>query len=310
MKTSPADALKADLPETTWGKILGATPVILTVVATLLAGLSSSEMTSAQYDRSLAAQLQSKAGDQWNFFQGKKLRSSLQHTTLDVLSTGVEFSPLTRDALNAALASSPVSSSLRSPAGEQALKGLVDGQVPKPTALLAMDPHVRAAVDALEQSKPESELTSLLASVDSKVLEDALRAAQGQALEFDAVTGPAGQIIDSIEQQLASNVSAQPLRKSFIVARLNYNAQRYDTESRLNRNVASLYELQVRKSNLSAERHHRRSQRFFYGMLAAQMGVIISTLALAAKKRSLLWSVAAAAGAVAIIFAAYVYLYV
>ena len=33
---------------------------------TLLAGLASSEMTRAQYDRSFAAELQSKAGDQWN----------------------------------------------------------------------------------------------------------------------------------------------------------------------------------------------------------------------------------------------------
>ena len=65
------DGLKADLPPSLWGKLLGATPIVMTVVATILAGLASSEMTSAQYDRALAAQLQSKAGDQWGLFQAK-----------------------------------------------------------------------------------------------------------------------------------------------------------------------------------------------------------------------------------------------
>ena len=55
-------------------------------------------------------------------------------------------------------------------------------------------------------------------------------------------------------------------------------------------------------------RHHARSAKFFYGMLAAQAAVIISTFSLAAKKRSMLWSVAAAAGLAAIAFAVYVYL--
>jgi hypothetical protein len=58
------EEFKHDLPQTMWGKILGVTPIVMTVIATMLAGLASSEMTKAQYDRSLAAQLQSKAGDQ------------------------------------------------------------------------------------------------------------------------------------------------------------------------------------------------------------------------------------------------------
>ena len=98
--------------------------------------------------------------------------------------------------------------------------------------------------------------------------------------------------------------------RDFTVARLKFAALRYEVEARLNQSIANLYELQVRKSNISAERHHRRSQRFFFGMLAAQTGVIIATFAMAARKRNLLWGLAAAAGLVAIIFAIYVYLYV
>jgi hypothetical protein len=50
--------------------------------------------------------------------------------------------------------------------------------------------------------------------------------------------------------------------------------------------------------------------RFFYGMLAAQAAVIVPTFAMAARKRNLLWSLAAAAGVGAIGFATYVFLYI
>jgi hypothetical protein len=91
---------------------------------------------------------------------------------------------------------------------------------------------------------------------------------------------------------------------------MNYHALRYDAEARVNQFIAELFELQVRSSNLAAERHHRRSSRFFYGMLAAQLGVIVSTLAMAAQRRNLLWSIAAAAGTVALAFTVYVLLFV
>src|SRR4051812_45381473 len=86
MKTKIPDDLKADLPDNKWGKLLGATPVVMTVVATLLAGLASSEMTKAQYERAYAAQLQSRAGDQWAFFQAKRLRGEMQRNPLELLS--------------------------------------------------------------------------------------------------------------------------------------------------------------------------------------------------------------------------------
>src|SRR5574340_1115601 len=99
MKVQIPDQLKADMPQTTWGKILSATPVVMAVVATMLAGLASSEMTRAQYDRSLAAQQQSKAGDQWSFFQAKRLRGAFQRNTLDLLQSIVELHPVTAEAL-------------------------------------------------------------------------------------------------------------------------------------------------------------------------------------------------------------------
>jgi len=70
---------------TAWETIVITTPVILTVVATILAGLSSSEMSSAQYFRSLAAQMQSKVSDQWGYFQAKKLRAEQCGNTVEII---------------------------------------------------------------------------------------------------------------------------------------------------------------------------------------------------------------------------------
>jgi hypothetical protein len=335
MKVQIPDQLKADMPPTKWGKMLAATPVVMAVIATLLAGLASSEMTRAQYDRALAAQQQSKAGDQWSFFQAKRLRGALQRNSLDLLQSTVELHPLTAAALKAAAEQLPAQpnqpeavkvrtemlAALDSPPGQQVLSCLERGELPQAGAAPALAPNVKAALDAVENLAPEPEIVPLLAQVSVKTLDEALRAARDRAQAFDTATKPVNQTIDRLENLLvrqAACLQAKPpspasgasLTRDFTAARLRYAALRYEVEARLNQAIANLYELQVRKSNISAERHHNRSQRFFFGMLGAQLGVIISTLAMAARQRNLLWSLAAAAGLLAIAFAIYVYLYV
>ena len=210
---------------------------------------------------------------------------------------------------------------LDSPTGQQALGFLKRGDLPPAGAAAPLDPHVKAALDAVENLKSESELRPLLAQVSDKTLYDALCAARDQAQAFDAATRPVNNSIDHLENLvtrqaacLGAMSSSQPpsgsIARDFTAARLRYAALRYEVEARLNQAIANLYELQVRQSNISAERHHDRSQRFFFGMLAAQLGVIVSTLAMAARQRNLLWGLAAAAGLLAIAFAIYVYLYV
>jgi len=178
-----------------------------------------------------------------------------------------------------------------------------------------VDPNVKAALDAVENLAPDPEVAGVLARLTNKALDDALRAARDQVQALDAATKPVNQAIDLLEnllsrQAASASTSGSSISRDFTAARLRYAALRYEVEARLNQAIANLYELQVRKSNISAERHHNRSQRFFFGMLGAQLGVIISTLAMAARQRNLLWSLAAAAGLLAIAFAIYVYLYV
>lgn len=242
MKIEIPDNLKADMPQTLWGRILSATPVVMAVIATMLAGLSSSEMTRAQYARSLAAQQQSKAGDQWGFFQAKRLRSALARNTLDIITAAGEVKPI------------------------------------------APDPEL-PAIGAAKSDLPD--------------LEGRITAARDRAKAFDDALTPVLKQVDQL-----------PATRDGIAARAKFNAARYDVEAKLNQTIGVLYEEQVRQSNATAERHHRRSQQFFYGMLAAQAGVIIATFAIAARKRNLLWTIAAVAGLIAVLFAVWVYLYV
>jgi hypothetical protein len=287
------DDLKADLPPNKFGKILGATPIIMTVIATMLAGLASSEMTKAQYDRAMAAQLQSKAGDQWSYFQAKKLRSAVAHNTLDLLAATADIAPLEAAALPDADAAT--------------IAALTKDQLPE-TAPAKFDDGVQAALEALEGSKPEPEIAAALAKVKPVQLAESLVAAQAAATAFDTATKSINKASDKFDEALMTG--DRRLFRDFSAARLRYTSLRYDAEARLNQTVASVYELQVRQNNYSAEKHHRRSAKFFYGMLATQMAVIISTFAIAARQKNFLWSIAAAAGTAAVAFAAYVYLYV
>jgi hypothetical protein len=287
------DNLKADLPPNKFGKILGATPIIMTVIATMLAGLASSEMTKAQYDRAMAAQLQSKAGDQWSYFQAKKLRSAVARNTLDLLAAAADVASLEPSALPGADAAT--------------IAALTKDQVPDATPA-KFDDNVQAALETLESSEPEPEIAAALVKVKPAQLAESLVAAQAAATTFDTATKSINKASDKFDETLMSG-DRRGFR-DFSAARLRYTSSRYDAEARLNQAIASIYELQVRQNNYSAEKHHQRSAKFFYGMLAAQMAVIISTFAIAARQKNFLWSIAAAAGMAAVAFAAYVYLYV
>ncbi|MEO7413564.1 MAG: DUF4337 family protein [Opitutaceae bacterium] len=305
MKTEVPAEIKANLPDNLFGKVLGITPVVMTVIATLLAGLASSEMTKAQYDRSLAAQQQSKAGDQWSFFQAKRLRGAIQSGTLDVVQVTTPPRAVDAPGLQALATSLPDAEQSRA-----ALEFLLAGRLPEFEAAPVLPSNIRAALEAIESSVPEPDLSRTVEAPTVGEVAAALRAAQDHARAFEVRMRPIIAGGDAFGDLLDPTGSARPgLIRDFATLRLRYSSLRYDAEARLNQSIAVLHELQVRQSNLSAERHHRRSTRFFYGMLGAQAAVIIATLAMAARQRSLLWSLAALAGLIAVLFAVSVYLF-
>ena len=285
------DELKKDLPQNNWGKIIGATPIVMTVIATMLAGLASSEMTKAQYERSAAAQLQSKAGDQWSYYQAKKLRSAVAHNTLDLLAATTDVNPLTAEALLGV--------------DITAIAALTKNEMPPATPAKFAE-GVGAALAVMDSSKPESDVTAALDKVNDATLAAALVAAKDAVTAFDNAAKPINKTVDKLDETLMAG--DKRTFRDFSAARLRYTAARYDAEARLNQSVAGIYELQVRKGNISAEHHHKRSANFFFGMLAAQLAVIVSTFAIAARQKSLIWSLAAAAGMAAVSFSVYVYL--
>jgi len=318
------DSLKQDIPQSSWGKIVIATPIVMTVIATMLAGLANSEMTKAQYDRSLGAQMQSKAGDQWGFFQAKRLRSSLQVSTLDIIGATLNSPAFDSARLLQAVDQLPADETseaqkklllelLNSPEAKSALHCLDTGNVPSHSSAFKPSEPVAAVQRALEQDEESAEARALIAQLTDETLSTDLAAARKQVRSFDELTKPVNQSLSKLGTQL-QRLRADGLDKgqglAFSTAKLRYEAQRYETEARLNQQVAGILELQVRKANLSSERHHRRSQRFFFGMLGAQFGAIASTFAIASQKRSLLWSLAAVAGLLSLTLAGYVYLFV
>jgi hypothetical protein len=320
------EELKKEVPHTTFGKILAATPVAMAVVATMLAGLASSEMTKAQYDRSLAAQQQSKAGDQWSFFQAKRLRGAYQRNTADLVQNLTDVRQVDAAAIQAFARQAPAENKakadllalLDSASGQQAIALLQKGELPAAPGETKVSIEIQKALDTVESFDSDAEVAAALANVSIKELDAAVRNARERARAFDTATTPASQTIDRLENLVLQVAASAPksqgagaggaVARDLAAARLKYAALRYETEARLNQSVANLYELQVRKSNLSAERRHSRSQRFFFGMLGAQLAVIISTFAMAARQKNLLWSLAAGAGLLAIIFAVVVYL--
>jgi hypothetical protein len=386
-----------------WNSVLTATPVVLTVFATVLAGLSTSEMTLAQYHRSMAAQDQSKASDQWNLFQAKRIRGTEVERTIRLLQALSEPANVDEHAFE--VLSAQLSGALKKTSQSveqlqeataaakealgstvvplrQATKGLQvalqkaqaqateiehkmadarqSGVIPKatppmPTSTSIQDHALSKAVDAIRSHRPDAEVTSLVGMVrDQDLMEalsrtnatiaaveqtgkstDAAGTAQRLLRELLGVSRSLGRPIEELEQagdlipvsdakglatvrhSLAavthSGADLRALviqwRQGIVVAEDEATLRRYNQEARVNEIAAELYEVRVRKSDLKSERHRDRSKLFFYGMLAAQAGVMIASFSLAVKHRSVLWSLATLAGLGAVLYGTYVYLY-
>jgi hypothetical protein len=336
-------------PKSQWEKVLTYTPVVMTVVATLLAGLSNSELNAAQYERAWAAQLQSKIADQWNFFQVKRIRGSALDNTLELHQGLSDAAPIEPGAFGSALAGLPAQAEGLGDAGsalkaacerlaavgaqpdfERVLKTLASGTGPVFSPRPIEDGAIRTAIGRIEGRAPLPEVSEAVLAVSPSALDQALRTAEENVAGFDAAIAPTNRAVEALRAALSQATAAanaavraapqgtlgglpqriDELAADFTAGRLRYAARRYDQEALLNKDIAQLTEIHVRRSNLIADRHKARSQLFFFGMIIAQAAVIASTLALALKQRSLLWGLATAAGLVAVSFGVYVRFYV
>jgi hypothetical protein len=389
-------------------KVVTLTPILLTVLATVLAGLSSSEMTRSMYYRSLAAQHQAKVADQWAFFQAKRMRGALAEAERErrpvtarpgpdpALLTG-RADRLARELERAGREARQMRDRLPSGNGQAGDTGRQAGQdlVARADAVATEATRLRAGLDtalamaeraafvrhfgtgdfpdhspappadrrieeasrAIQEHRPEEEVNQLLAAIPDSVLHQAVITAEDDAHAFehlrdrtsaeidglgksikgllaqagalhqavrsfetrvlfaDATAPAAGsgdprraQVHSLAEADAAVREAAEELKDYWSAAVDEYTAWRYSREARDNRRLAEVLEVQVHKSSYQSDRHHQRSQNFFFGMLAAQAGVVISSMAVAARRKSSLWVLASVAGILALGFSAWVYL--
>ncbi len=203
LPTSDAPAQKTALD-----KIITATPVVMTVLATILAGLSSSEMSQAQYFRSLAAEHQSKASDQWAFFQAKKIRSADAGHALQLIQNLGDVAPVTPE--NFAEVAQSVAYKVKTAAdttpGNAAIKSSHASaqSVAAEIAAAVTDAGIRPAFAALRGELPAVELKPLPG--------DAVRRAVG-ALKRNS--------IDTIDPAFFVSVTDKDLRMAFAVSEEN-----------------------------------------------------------------------------------------
>jgi hypothetical protein len=382
-----------------WDRILTTTPVLMTILSTLLAGLSSSEMTQAQYYRSLAAQNQSRAGDQWGFFQAKRIRGSSLENTADLLQTQITLADASEvenaaqrlvatmrtleknsqewlaklnsgkptDTTKAASALKKLNETAQSqvvqiakgklqeslhqaldkPEVRQIFDAFPRGRLPMVEDKPIDDPGVKMALKAIAERKPDSEVDQVAGSLSYEKIHQALETAQINAKLADEATEsltkglaevdqaiqslvnlavPLVKILGSLQDSFDSGESAlsvnqqsllspdklrdevERLQKGFKAVQHQYNGLRNRREADYNQKLAYVYEVQVHKNGLDADRHRQRSKNFFYGMLVAQAAMAISSFALAARQKSVLWALACLAGLTAVAFSGYVYL--
>lgn len=302
----PDDGQPKSLKQT----IHASTPIVLTVMATLLAGLSSGEMTRSQYFRSLAAQFQAKASDQWAFYQAKRSRSVEAANALDILSAASHPAPLDPAGLLAADAD------LHPVLDDPATAALFAGGFPQLPAVEdkpVADKTVSDAMAAADHGQTEAQMAPLLRQITDDQMAAALQTAQANLDAFDAAMQPIGTAMDKLHSTLGQAGSNTPAvfaaQADVSAARLRYSSVRYDREAGYNRVTGELYDLQVHRNSVESDRRRTRSSLFFYGMLISQAAVLIATFSLAGQKPGALWMLAVLTGAAAAAFGGYVYIY-
>jgi hypothetical protein len=244
-------AKPAEAPKGVWGTILTTTPIVLTVLATAFAGLSSSEMTQSMYYRSLAAQHQSKAGDQWGFFQAKRIRGTSLETTLQLLQ-GLgrpdDFDPSRVDAvcgevvgaLKKAADDGKETEARRRDAAHAAAKvqatreklaELIDKEAsgtlpyltgfPLPEVAVRPLPRKEAqenldrVLEAIRKRKPDSTTAPLVAKMSFEDVDDAVRLAEDAADQFDDACAPINDTVKRLRGLLADLTDAvKPFRRA------------------------------------------------------------------------------------------------
>lgn len=243
-KLSAKDDSESKVPAGWWGTTLSMTPVVLTVLATIFAGLSSSEMTQSMFHRAVAAQEQSKAGDEWAFFQTKRIRGTGVETSAQLLESIAHPQSFTAEFFNAGideiistLASSKdpraISSVgvmrknkqrfadiLNSPEDRKALSTLCSERPPESAIETLSRRDTKESIDSLVQAiaqrKSEAETAEQVKQLTTSDIHEATSIAERNADAFDKACAPVSSVSEKLRAMLSEmTMSLKPLRSKF-----------------------------------------------------------------------------------------------
>jgi hypothetical protein len=310
-------AAPADEPKGLLDKLGAALPVALTAIATAFAGMSTTELSRAMYWKSQAAQDQAKAADQWSLAGFKRDRSLICQAAADQLRaiSRINAHPVMGNFIQGSgIGGSPEQSRAAAAQYERltaARDRLAELSKSAPGARPAAvdDPAIRDALAAVREKRPEAEAASLARKADRDALDRAIADAEAAVAAYDREWEPVLKTADeAAKPEAGSTPGGGSLTGEVRALRYELDQKRYRAEASLNQAVGFLYEVRVRWSAAESDRHRDRSEKFFYAMLAAQVGATVSALGLARKHKSLLWALAGLAGVVSVAIGAYVYL--
>jgi hypothetical protein len=304
MSTTPTSpgAPPDDKPKSLFDKFATALPIGLTALATVFAGMSTSELQRAMFWRTAASQDQAKATNQWTFAGLKRNRSLIMEGNAVQLraSSGKRGDAFAGHGKHVDVAAGAT-------AEEKAAAEWLGGKGPPRVALPKVeDEDIQAVLEAIRRREPEEDILKKAAKIKPKAINQAIDDAEkaNEVIDTDW-----GRVLDAVSALVAERAKADPeAANSLQAARFALEQRRYRAESRLTLGIGSLYEARVQVVTAVSDRHRRRSENFFYAMLVAQVGAVISTLSLARQQKSALLFLAALVGAVAVAFGAIVYL--
>src|SRR5262249_46850059 len=151
--------------------------------------------------------------------------------------------------------------------------------------------NIKKLLDAIARRAPEQEALALAAEGKPEEINKAIDEMAGfRAKTEEEGDGPcnnAKALVKKVKKEDATAAKA---------AWFDMEQRRYGGESFMELQLGFLYDARVRVVTAVSDHHRKRSENFFYSMLAAQIGAVVSTLALSRKTSTTLWLLAALFG--------------
>ncbi len=283
-----ATATADGAPKSTAEKMLAAVPVALTALATVLAGLSSSEMTRSMYYRALASQQQAKAGSQWAFFQAKRMRGTTLEATVDLAHDLADIPPFdaqtlrnaaerTEEALRRAGDTAPadqvkdlrqrLDALLNQEAVRQELRYLTSRELPAVEEHRSQSSEIARVSQAIRNRQTEAQTAEDVTHINPERLEEAIEQAEANAEAFDKACQPVTQLLRDLESLLTGITKAGKRGRSQSAPGERTTANREPDESDHALKSAST-SLRTARQDFTARRYEKEAR---YNQEAAEL---------------------------------------